>query len=384
MNELDSFGNPKFLNDLLSATELAAGQTSPEVSDAAEHSADAKSDAAPDVVLNEVVNEIVEQFRLGQILEDACLATGATGAAIALARGNEMVCRASTGADAPDLGVYLDPHAGLSGSCIQTRQLQQCSDTETDPRVDPEACRHLGVRSIVVLPLVRDNELLGVFEILSSRPNAFGQGDLDRLQVLSSRILQPEGRDSGVADEAPPKGSEPFPRFKEVVSQSKGPASKSDPRILSRQNASKRSNIGTAILGGLVIGVAVLLGAMVGWRLGWQRATVQIRDSSLLHRSNVPPKTERHDEIPLPAVRPQRSSATSEVTGHATGRVDNQRISGATKSGATKSGTTTNPSHSPRGGLTIHQGGKVIFATPPGPDSQRSQPSPGSKADPAH
>jgi hypothetical protein len=51
--------------------------------------------ASFDLALDLILNEVVEQARL---------ATGATGAAVALARDGEMVCRATTGADAPDLG----------------------------------------------------------------------------------------------------------------------------------------------------------------------------------------------------------------------------------------------------------------------------------------
>jgi putative methionine-R-sulfoxide reductase with GAF domain len=131
-----------------------------------------------------------EESHLNQELEQACLATGATGAAIALVRGEEIVCHATAGPHEPALDACVDPRNGLSGSCIQTRRLQQCVDTQTDPRVDPETCRHLGVRSIVVLPLIDGDELFGIVEFLSSRPNAFGQHDLDTLQALTGRIVE--------------------------------------------------------------------------------------------------------------------------------------------------------------------------------------------------
>src|SRR5579864_2639255 len=85
-----------------------------------------------DLALDLVLNEIVEHARL---------ATGATAAAIALARGDEIVCRATTGDNAPDLGVRLEVHSGLSGACVQTRKWQRCDDTETDSRVDADICR---------------------------------------------------------------------------------------------------------------------------------------------------------------------------------------------------------------------------------------------------
>jgi hypothetical protein len=298
MHELNSLGNPGFLHDLGSAAELAQQPTESQSrsSDVATQSAGARSDPASsdpasDVVLDEVANEIVEQFRLSEILEEACLATGATGAAIALARGEEMVCRATSGADAPDLGVCLDPRSGLSGACIRTRQLQQCSDTETDPRVDPEACRELGVRSIVVLPLMNGNQLLGVFEILSSRPNAFGQRDLDSLKALSPGILQGRGQGSDTTAKIPPKDSGSFlPNFEEDIIQNKTHASERDRGILRAKQASKGNGLWTPILGVLVIGMALLLGTVVGWRLGWQKATLEIQKNSTPQRTNAQPQ----------------------------------------------------------------------------------------------
>ena len=133
-----------------------------------------------DLALEIVLNEIVEQ---------ACLATGATGAAIVLQRDGEMVCRASTGATAPELGSRLDVESGLSGECIRTLRTQRCDDTDTDPRVDSAASKRLGVRSLVVMPLLRDGELVGVFELFSSQPLAFGERDELTLEALGSRTL---------------------------------------------------------------------------------------------------------------------------------------------------------------------------------------------------
>ena len=146
-----------------------------------------------DLALDLVLNEIVEHARL---------ATGATAAAIALARGDEIVCRATTGANAPDLGVRLDVHSGLSGACVQTKMWQRCDDTETDSRVDADVCRGLGVRSILVFPVVKEDALLGVFEIFSPRPNAFSDREIQTLQALSRSIVNNVDRAAEVL--APP------------------------------------------------------------------------------------------------------------------------------------------------------------------------------------
>src|ERR1700687_2392014 len=74
---------------------------------------------SPDLALDLVLNEIVVR---------AAQATRASAAALALARGDEMVCRAATGHLAPDLGVPLKTRDGLSGACLQTRQPQLSVD----------------------------------------------------------------------------------------------------------------------------------------------------------------------------------------------------------------------------------------------------------------
>src|SRR6266849_10724468 len=90
---------------------------------------------------------------LSPVLERALLATKATGAAIALSEGKEMVCMATQGT-APDLGMRLDPQFGFSGMCVRRGRILFCDDAETDPRVDRAACQRLGARSIIAVPLL--------------------------------------------------------------------------------------------------------------------------------------------------------------------------------------------------------------------------------------
>jgi GAF domain len=121
------------------------------------------------------------------LAERAQYITGATGAAIALRRGehNDMLCRASAGSNAPELGALLSMEYGLSGESVRKRQAMRCDDAERDPRVNREGCRHLGIASVVVMPIVSDDQALGVFELFSGKPHAFDQRDLTALQRLS-------------------------------------------------------------------------------------------------------------------------------------------------------------------------------------------------------
>jgi len=131
-----------------------------------------------------------------QLLADrAQYITGAGGAAIALRLGerNEMLCRASSGAKAPQLGALLSTESGLSGESVRTRMPLRCDDAEHDPRVNQESCRDLGIASVMIVPIMGEDRLgqgqvLGVFELFSGQADAFAERDLSALQRLGGMV----------------------------------------------------------------------------------------------------------------------------------------------------------------------------------------------------
>ena len=134
-----------------------------------------------------------EQFVLDEVLqlvaERARAVTGANGVAIALAEGNEIVCRASAGPMTPDRGMRLDPNSGFSGACFRTGKVIRCDDSETDPRVNVQACRRLGTRSMVAVPLRGQESVVGLLEAFSTEPHGFNDTDVRSLKLLAELIL---------------------------------------------------------------------------------------------------------------------------------------------------------------------------------------------------
>ena len=104
--------------------------------------------------------------------EEAARVTGADGAAIAIGNSSAMCCCASAG-DAPDVGVLVGADSGLSGACLRTSELVQCDDTASDPRVEPQAGAAMGLRSVLIVPVVVDGRLHAILEVVSARPHAF-------------------------------------------------------------------------------------------------------------------------------------------------------------------------------------------------------------------
>jgi hypothetical protein len=160
--------------------------------DAAPQSSGAKLFSAQDKTAESLAEMAARDLdaALQLLAERAQYISGADGAAIALRRGeyNDMICRASAGSNAPELGALLSMEYGLSGESIRTCQLQRCDDAQNDARVNREACRRLGIASVVVMPILSDNQAFGVFELFSSRPFAFDGRDISALQRLSAMV----------------------------------------------------------------------------------------------------------------------------------------------------------------------------------------------------
>src|SRR5262252_3358036 len=146
--------------------------------------------------------EPTELFVLDEVLqlvaERAVAITGADGLAIALAESNEIVLRAAAGTVRPDPGTRIDRDSAFSGACFRTAQVINCDDTETDSRVNVDACRKMGVRSMVAVPLCGRRRVIGVLEAFSSWPFAFNEIDVRNLSLLAELVLaalKPEDED---------------------------------------------------------------------------------------------------------------------------------------------------------------------------------------------
>src|SRR5947208_1747967 len=127
---------------------------------------------------------------LAVIVQRAQAFTNASGAAIAISEGqaDEIICRARSGASAPDIGTALRVEGTFTGICIQSGKELRCDDAETDTRVDTAAIRSLGIRSMVVTPIKEDNKATGVLAVFAPTPHAFTITHVAVLKTMADQI----------------------------------------------------------------------------------------------------------------------------------------------------------------------------------------------------
>jgi TonB family protein len=315
--------------------------------------------------VEELPSDLALDLRLHEILEDALRSTAATGAMIALASGDKMVCRATSGEKVPSTGSFLNTRSGLSGLCVQTREMQRCDDTHIDSRVNADACRILDVRSIVVLPVLEGTRLWGILEIFSSLPRAFSDAHVPDLQALGRRVSHT------VREAVEGRSESPAPDPLSVLAKDNQDQAETEAREILKSGLqdpfASRRDYRTGALTAAVIALAVLLGWMVG-RVGW---------SMSMNRSGTQP----------PANPAEIQTTTKGTPRNATGTIEKSADSGKPASDTPvlpppESNLVAKPSPElqlqketkaerktdvtePSGGLVVYEQGKVVFRMPP-------------------
>jgi len=122
------------------------------------------------------------------VAERARAFTNAMGAVVELAEGDDMVYRAAAGAVESHLGLHLKRATSLSGLCVREGRVLRCDDSEVDDRVDLEACRKVGLRSMAVVPLRHQDTVVGVLKVMSEGVAAFDDADVNLLGLMSDMI----------------------------------------------------------------------------------------------------------------------------------------------------------------------------------------------------
>jgi PAS domain S-box-containing protein/diguanylate cyclase (GGDEF)-like protein len=109
--------------------------------------------------------------------------TDADSATVLLVEGDDFVHAAATGFLSAYVGSRVPVATSLTGWVYVNRQAVICDDTRFDNRVNP-AAEERGIRSMVVVPLLRGEETAGMLAVTSKRPAAFGEEELWTLELL--------------------------------------------------------------------------------------------------------------------------------------------------------------------------------------------------------
>lgn len=155
----------------------------PQKADPAENRQDRSGHAALKAALGQASDP---QELLSRIVAQALvLVPAAEGATVELADGDELIYVSCGGALAAHVGLRLRIEGSFSGLSVRNGEVLRCDNSETDPRVDRQACRAVGAVSMLCVPLSGPTDALGVLKVASAKADAFGDDDVAVLGALA-------------------------------------------------------------------------------------------------------------------------------------------------------------------------------------------------------
>ena len=131
---------------------------------------------------------------LERVVAETMRFTDASGAVVEMVDGDELVYIKAAGHIAGHVGLRVALGCSLSGLCVRERAIKRCDDSETDARVDRDACRTIGIRSMLVVPLMFGEDVVGVLKASSERTSAFREEHVQALQLAAGIIAATVGR----------------------------------------------------------------------------------------------------------------------------------------------------------------------------------------------
>src|ERR1700751_1873772 len=189
------------------------------------------------------------------VADAARVLSGADGTALGLESRGIIVCRARSGDIAPPIGAPINTESGISGECLRTATMLVCHDAMTDPRVDTEVCRSLGIRSVAAVPVRGPMGTAGILHAFSPRQNSLdanSRRSLRELAVIAEMAYMREAREHGLR-------ARPLPAFQSPTTNSTPPLATEDiVNGLSESNKKRLWIVGTVAL-------TLLLTVAVAW-----------------------------------------------------------------------------------------------------------------------
>ena len=123
--------------------------------------------------------------------------TDAAGVSIALTTDGCLECVAESGEAAKLAGSSIASHSLVATERLKNGRVFQSADAQKDIRLDTAACRELGVRALLAVPVQRLGKIAGLVEVRWRKPEAFHENDVRTCQSMAALVTEILEREAG-------------------------------------------------------------------------------------------------------------------------------------------------------------------------------------------
>jgi len=118
----------------------------------------------------------------------------ATGVAIAILQGDQLVYRAGSGSSAAYVGRRVTAILSVSRHTKSKAEILRVENAQRDGRIEAAICRQFGAESLLILPVYDNRNLVGVLEVIFSDAHSFQEQEVRTYRVMASLLGEVIGR----------------------------------------------------------------------------------------------------------------------------------------------------------------------------------------------
>jgi hypothetical protein len=112
----------------------------------------------------------------------------ASGVAIGLLKGHQLVYRAGSGSAAPYIGRSVTAALVVSADSKPNCEILRVENAETDARIEAAVCRQFGAQSLLILLICHNHAVAGVLEIFFSEAHVFEDREARTYRLMAGLV----------------------------------------------------------------------------------------------------------------------------------------------------------------------------------------------------
>ncbi len=132
---------------------------------------------------------------LDLIADRALKVSNASGIAIALLEGNQLVYRAGSGTAAADVGRHVPAVLSVCTPGKAGVEILRVENAQADSRIEAEICRQFGATSLLILPIYRAQAVAGVLQVHFTEAHAFLDEEVRTYRLMGGLVEEAMLRD---------------------------------------------------------------------------------------------------------------------------------------------------------------------------------------------
>jgi hypothetical protein len=134
----------------------------------------------------------------------------ATGIAIGLMKGDQLVYRAGSGSGVPYVGQHVMATLCVSAHNAATGEILRVENAQADRRIEAAICRQFGAHALLIVPIYHDGTMAGVLNVLFGEAHVFQHREVLTYRLMATLVgeamsyaARPEQKKALAADLSP-------------------------------------------------------------------------------------------------------------------------------------------------------------------------------------